>query len=458
MDVPSADLISAAIGLSDLRGTAMADAPLSFFPSQGRTFTILSTGLAGQAGDLDQNNEEELGIGVPFDDVSFILDGLDNSANQDLVQLTLVLKPPSGKTSLSFDFAFYSEEFPDYIGNVYNDVFVAELAADPFSSELEVVDTQITAPKNIALDPQHDLISVNAAFGFDPQNPNPDTGTTYDGTSGLLRATGCLPAERPTGNVVLVLSITDVGDSQLDSAVFLDNFQWGNPDDCRSGVEQASIQLTPKLATRPVGANHTVTARVFDTQNQPLPDQLVGLTVTGANPAAGQLRTDSQGQVSFTYQGVNQGDDTITAWVDQDEDNLQNTGEPFSTARVQWQAGRGLTIVKEVAGFEGEARFHFTGDLPNFDLAAGEKITFPDLSPGNYIVIETDLPDPYWNLLWVQCNDEFLPVTTFTDPPGQGTVITIEPDRLTECVFHNERSTYLEEDGPAKIYLPFILK
>jgi hypothetical protein len=241
MDIPAEDLVSVSIGESDSRGTGVENEPLGdFFPTEegGDTFAILSTGLAVMADDPDENNDEVYKApSSESGNVSTTLEGLNNSQGYDLVQLTLVLDPPPGATGLNFDFAFYSEEFPGYIESSFNDAFLAELGKMPFDSKIEIVGNKISSPNNFAFDPNGDVISVNAAFGFDPGNPNPNTGTTYDGTSGLLRATGCLPEEFQEGeNVVLILSITDLGDSILDSAVFLDNFQWGDQEDCTPGI------------------------------------------------------------------------------------------------------------------------------------------------------------------------------------------------------------------------------
>ena len=239
MDVPADDLISASIGESDSQGIGVEDEPLGYFlPITGSTFAILSTGLAVMADDPDENNGEVYeDPSSESGNVSATLQGLNNSQGNDLVQLTLTLDPPSGATGLNFDFVFYSEEFPGWINSLYNDAFIAELGVEPFQSGITIVGNEISSPYNFTFDPNGDVISVNAAFGFDPGNPNPDTGTTYDGTSGLLRATGCLPEEFQEGEqVALILSITDLGDSILDSAVFLDNFQWGNQPDCTPGV------------------------------------------------------------------------------------------------------------------------------------------------------------------------------------------------------------------------------
>ncbi len=361
MDIATTDLVAATIGTSDPNGAGTSNSSLSFFPQQGDTFAILSSGRAESADDPDSNNSEVLGGGGSTDDISTALDGLNNNAGQDLVQLTLTLTPPTDATSLSFDFAFYSEEFPDYIDTSFNDVFIAELWTEPFTSELTVDGSKIIASKNIAIDPTGRNISVNSAFGFDPDNPNPDTGTTYDGTSGLLKATGCLPETRPTGNVVLILSITDLSDSILDSAVFLDNFQWDNPESCTSGVNTAAIDLSPKMARNPIDTIHTVTATISDENGNPLPAETVGFKVVGANNTSGSGTSDVNGQVSFSYSGTVLGDDTITAWADLNNNGTQDSNEIFALAFATWETKTNLIITKR--------------DLDD-PVTAGEQLTY----------------------------------------------------------------------------------
>lgn len=249
MGIPPANLVNASFNSSDSRGAGIENEPLGdFFPTSGDTFAILATGLAIKADTPDTNNDEgfqdfnDIGdLSSPFDPANPLegLDGLNNAAGFDLVQLTMVLSPPVGSTGLNFDFAFYSEEFPDWIDTEYNDAFIAELGIEPFSSGLTISGIDIDSPHNFAFDSNGDVISVNAAFGFDISNLNPNTGSTYDGTSGLLTATGCLPDDLPPdNNIVVILSITDMGDNHLDSAVFLDNFQWGDRADCTPGASE----------------------------------------------------------------------------------------------------------------------------------------------------------------------------------------------------------------------------
>lgn len=320
MDIDPAVLVSASLGTSDTRGAGTQTGALgSSFPQEGTSFGILATGLVESADDPDTNNGETLGGGGEFDDVSFQLDGLNTAAGQDAVELTLVLNAPVASDCLLFRFAFYSEEFPDFVNQGFNDTFVALLNGS-----------------NIAFDTNNNPIDVNTNFGFDPADPNPNTGTTYDGTTGLLEAAG--PVVGGTTNT-LVLHIEDQGDSILDSAVFLDKLRFVfTGDQCEPGAQQVDpvLTLTPDTAQNPIGTQHTVTATVL-TGPFPVDGEDVGFTVTGANPTSGTDVTDMTGVATFTYTGTQPGLDTITAFLDSDGDGIQDPEETImDTATKEW--------------------------------------------------------------------------------------------------------------------------
>ena len=67
-----------------------------------------------------------------------------------------------------------------------------------------------------------------------------------------------------------------------------------------------------------------------DSQGAPSVRPVV-FTVTGANPQTATRTSDTGGGVSFCYTGQNGGDDTITAFVDNDSDGSQDVGEPSNT-------------------------------------------------------------------------------------------------------------------------------
>jgi hypothetical protein len=95
---------------------------------------------------------------------------------------------------------------------------------------------------------------------------------------------------------------------------------------------QIIITLTPTTATNPVGTIHTLTATVVNELNQPLVNQTVKFSVNGANITTGSATTNATGQATFTYTGTIPGDDTITAWIDEDDDEVPNPAEPLATA------------------------------------------------------------------------------------------------------------------------------
>ncbi|MFC1921741.1 choice-of-anchor L domain-containing protein [Chloroflexota bacterium] len=216
MGVPSGDLISADLMGSDSNGVGVSDSSLgTWFPTQGDSFAILSTGMAADAS-LPNNSGSH----------SSELIGLNNNLGEDLVRLHLGLHVPAAFNCLNFDFAFYSEEFPEFVGTEFNDTFTAQLNNSNLS-----VDGQtniVNAPGNFAFDTQQNIISVNTVFGV-----LPDTGTTYDGSTPSLRASTSVT---PDSNVDIYLSVQDLGDSIYDSSVFLDRFFWSTDETCVGGA------------------------------------------------------------------------------------------------------------------------------------------------------------------------------------------------------------------------------
>jgi hypothetical protein len=214
MGIPAAQIVSAGFNGSDINAFGIGDAPLGlYFPNEGNTFAVLSTGLAASADALNDSGS-----------LSYELVGLNNNVFQDLAQLALHLAVPPNVTCASIDFALYSEEFPEYVNSTYNDTFTAEIGG----TNLIVSGTEVIAPLNFAFGPSGEIIAVNTVFGVIP-----GTNSTYDGVTPFLRASTRVT---PNATVELVFSVQDLGDSFYDSAVFLDNFFWSNDPECGGGV------------------------------------------------------------------------------------------------------------------------------------------------------------------------------------------------------------------------------
>jgi hypothetical protein len=211
------DVISISTGTSDTTGFEVFSTPATLFPTQGSDYFVMSSGAAVDA--LTANTSPS---------TSTVLNGLNNSQGNDMVQTVLVLQPPAAASCLAFDFAYYSEEFPEFVGSQFNDAFIAEVGQSTF----QIVGNQVIAPNNFAFDTTGKVISVNTVFDVNASNA---VGTTYDGGTPLLTAK--TPLENPGEPITVTLSITDLGDSIYDSTVFIDNFRWLYGVACEAGAD-----------------------------------------------------------------------------------------------------------------------------------------------------------------------------------------------------------------------------
>jgi hypothetical protein len=182
--------------------------------------------------------------------------GVDEStvSVHDYTELRMTIQAPVNAGSFSFDFAFFSEEFPVYICQGFNDTFLAIQYSQQFPSG-----------DQIAYDANNHRINVNNSFFQDcnpcttsacpgwqagppavdiacPNGIAPLTGTFYDvalgpstappsdcnqrwgsGGTGWLTTTSPI---QPGETFTLSWIVFDEHDGILDSAVILDHFRW----------------------------------------------------------------------------------------------------------------------------------------------------------------------------------------------------------------------------------------
>jgi hypothetical protein len=186
------------------------NAPLSGFPTSGGDFTILTTGDSAAA---DQPNTS--------DNTSTAI-GYNNPARGDAndpTTLGVKFTTPANTNCLNFDYKFFSEEFPEFVGSSFNDRFIAELDQTNWVS----AGASSTSPLDFAS--KGTQVSING-IGPNAVSAANATGTTYDAASGTL--TTKTPVT--SGAHTLYLSIFDASDSIYDSAVFVDNLHFTNED------------------------------------------------------------------------------------------------------------------------------------------------------------------------------------------------------------------------------------
>ncbi len=154
----------------------------------------------------------------------------------------LVVNTPSNATGFSFDFDFFTYEWPGFICSTFNDFFVAILSPVPMG--------QIDG--DISFDTMGNPVSVNNAFlqvcGCTGNPPSPctaggkkfpcslgdldllGTGFGFDTTGGQDHgSTGWLQTKAPvTGNSQITLrwAVYDSTDGILDTTTLIDNWQW----------------------------------------------------------------------------------------------------------------------------------------------------------------------------------------------------------------------------------------
>lgn len=227
-------------------------------PREGRSLGVLSTGYAREFDDAN-------GTSTSFKDGVLRGGGLAGAVppgypkpaegcrqatgTNDVIDVKLTLKAPPNATGFTFDFNFYSSEWPEFVCSEFNDGFVAYLSARGFNGG---------KPENVSFDSKQNPVSVNNGF-FDRCTPNATTGCMGDkrstsvcpGGAGELAGTGfgiegrfcsatgtktasggatgwltsTAPVE-PGETFTLEFIIWDTGDAQLDSSVLLDKFRW----------------------------------------------------------------------------------------------------------------------------------------------------------------------------------------------------------------------------------------
>ena len=204
----------------------VGDTPIGPYPADGPTYAVLSTGNAAQADQPDQAgtfpDTSNGGTAAP--------PGRGDTA-RDVTVLAIPIDVPAGDNCLSFDFRFFSEEYPNFVGSTFNDAFIAELDASTWTT----AGSAITGLENdFALDPDGRPVTINST-GQSRMSAADAAGTPFGGASAPLRAKSVVT---PGGHTIY-LSILDQGDLALDSAVIADALRSSNesPTTCVRGSQ-----------------------------------------------------------------------------------------------------------------------------------------------------------------------------------------------------------------------------
>ena len=210
---------------------AVSTTALTGFPESGSTdFGVLTTGDPLL---VNQPNT------APDSGISLAGDPLRGDTDFDVSVLDLTLNVPVMTNScLKFDFRFFSEEYPEFVGTSFNDAFIAERDTSDWSTS----GSDITGTQNFAKDQFSNPITINATGPASVSAVNA-AGTTYDAATQRLTAAQTVSS----GAHHLFLSIFDQGDHIYDSAVFIDNVRVVSDAACATGgVERPERRRTPR--------------------------------------------------------------------------------------------------------------------------------------------------------------------------------------------------------------------
>ncbi|HSN99036.1 MAG TPA: choice-of-anchor L domain-containing protein [Candidatus Nanopelagicales bacterium] len=143
--------------------------------------------------------------------------------SQDASVLSITFDLASAFDGIQFNSVFGSEEYPEWVGSNFNDVYGVYLNG-----------------QQVAFDDNGNPITINGPFfsGGSVVFP-PANGTEYDGTTGILNTRAPL-AGGSTGNVLEIV-ICDAGDQAYDSGAFLTGLNGCVGNDCSGTVPCAAI-------------------------------------------------------------------------------------------------------------------------------------------------------------------------------------------------------------------------
>ncbi len=193
-----------------------------FIPTEGQTFALFSTGVAGA--DIVTTEAENPGdergtsfknrYGHPRDDAT----------------LTMVLQVPLYIHYLYYDVQFFSAEYPEYVGTQYNDrltVTVDSPSKGVSQFTLDVNSGYFVLDSNDIPGTGFDIFARDGdPSDVDLVDTTPRTPGADAGASDLIPIGGVTHPISPNEQITITIYIQDVGDNQFDSAAIIDNLKF----------------------------------------------------------------------------------------------------------------------------------------------------------------------------------------------------------------------------------------
>ena len=196
--------------------------------SKGLLLTSGSAANAGNPGSFFSS----LGNGFPGDSDLDYLSSINGNSSLSQDACIVEMEVFAATDEITFEYVFGSEEYPDYVGSSFNDIF-AFLVSGPGITG----DPNIGNQLNIATLPNGTFIqinSVNDGSNWEYYRDNSDgLSVVYDGLTsdylGVKKSLTAKVATIPCNTYKLKFAIADRGDSAFDSGVFISEIKGGSP-------------------------------------------------------------------------------------------------------------------------------------------------------------------------------------------------------------------------------------
>jgi hypothetical protein len=262
---------------------------LIYSPREGATFLMLSSGVIkapnmlgivaespnSQGGRGDNGNQDNDLLPAPFQTGSGSNNGAGGTPFQacdgvrdcsdtlqvqwtqgagdpnDKLWFTFTAKVPLGTFGYSFDLVLCSSEWPEFVGDSYNDMFAvyqvdssaddpnADPPVDPYTGNVTFIDDPIDPEKGLPLSITA-LDAYLAGPGYSYNEPQlAGTGFETHACTGWLRVKGGV---QPGAVVEFGFLHADLADSLRATVVLLDNFRWDCGGCIPSEVDDCGVQ------------------------------------------------------------------------------------------------------------------------------------------------------------------------------------------------------------------------
>ena len=197
----------------------------TMLPTDGSTFALLGTGIAGAVpvttNSVDPGDESGTWFGYrkPKSWQTF-----------DEAELTLQLQVPEYMHYIYYDVQFFTAEYPDYIGTIYNDKLTITVNSPSQGTSTHIIDVNggdFVLNAHDIPDTGYDVFAISKYSG-NPTSPSgvdwlTRTPSGYGADAGATALVSREHAVSPNEIITFTIDIKDAGDNIFDSTAFIDN-------------------------------------------------------------------------------------------------------------------------------------------------------------------------------------------------------------------------------------------